>query len=108
MRSRSRLGMPMPWSRTITSTHVPSVRARTSTVLPFSLYLTALSTRLVTAETSWRRSPTTLSEGPARGLQRVPVVGDEVAAAVREPAPLGRVLDDHQRPRRPLRVLERH
>src|SRR5918993_1320977 len=61
MRSRSRRGMPMPRSRTTMSTQAPSVRASTVTVLPDSLYFTALSIRLATADTSWRRSPRTVS-----------------------------------------------
>ena len=38
----------------------PSTRTRTCTLLPGSLYLTAFSTRLPSADTSWRRSPRTI------------------------------------------------
>ena len=40
----------MPWSATISSTHEPSTRTRTCTLEPGSLYLTAFSTRLPSAD----------------------------------------------------------
>ncbi len=49
----------MPWSATISSAQVPSTRTRTCTLAPGSLYFTAFSTMLPSAETSWRRSPLT-------------------------------------------------
>ena len=49
----------MPLSATISSANWPSTRTRTCTADPDSLYFTAFSTRLPSADTSWRRSPLT-------------------------------------------------
>ena len=55
--------MPMPWSAIVRSTVRPSVAVDTATIAPSSEYLIALSSRLPIADTSWRRSPTTVSRG---------------------------------------------
>ena len=49
----------MPWSATISSAKRPCTLARICTRPPSSVYFTAFSTRLPSAETSWRRSPQT-------------------------------------------------
>ena len=53
----------MPTSLTVTTTFSPSTAERTDTASPGSLYLIALSTRLVIALTTWRRSHATIASG---------------------------------------------
>ena len=53
--------MPIPVSATSISTKPETLRDETVTTPPWLLYLTALSMRLLRADTSWRRSPTTVS-----------------------------------------------
>ena len=55
--------MPTPLSATVSSNRPVEVDAATTTSEPGGEYFTALSNRLNTAETSWRRSPCTTSSG---------------------------------------------
>ena len=77
----------MPWSRTAIATRCRPTPARsTSTGSPASEYLTALSSRLVTALTTWRRSHATTSVGQlAVDLERDAARPRPAAAPARPP-----------------------
>src|SRR3989442_44801 len=93
MRSISRFGIPIPLSRTENSRQPPSTSAPTSTALPASEYLIALSSRFAIALTICRRSHATNALDPMdfrdivhehRGAQRHATFGEGQRAQIQD------------------------